>query len=96
MTLYRKRPVEVEALRLTADNLARVASWCGGHTEKTAVPDTTPPEWTTSLVVWTPHGRVLAVAGDWVVRDLVGTFYPCTDEVFRLNHEVEESDDGHR
>src|SRR5205823_3647269 len=31
MSRYRKKPVEIEARQLTADNATRIALWCGGY-----------------------------------------------------------------
>ena len=68
--LLRSRPVVVEAVQLTADNLAEAAAWCGGvHGDDHlwVVTDTAQP--------------AVARIGDWVLRGPFGEFYPAHDKV---------------
>lgn len=39
------------------------------------------------LDVNTPNGTVHASPGDWIVRDSLGAYYPCVDDVFRARYE---------
>jgi hypothetical protein len=56
-----ERRRELEALPVTADNLAAVAHWCGGH----VISDHTGP-----VAVGVPIGRSIlrALPGQWVIR----------------------------
>ena len=79
---YRRRPIEVEAVRWTGDNFDEVAEFVNGE----AIYQDAESNW----VVATPHGAVLADLGDWIVKDVRGQFYPCVDEVFAETYEEAE------
>lgn len=73
----RKRPVEVQAVLWTGDNINTIWDWAGadkvyGPTEKNP----------TSLIISTLEGDMLALLGDWIVRGVFGEFYPCKPDVF--------------
>lgn len=92
MTTYRKRPIEVEAIRWTGDNLAAVARLLAEHATDEARPleteapfDTASPD---ELYVVTVEGnRVRVPVGAYVVIDGKGYAYPCDGELFDRNHE---------
>lgn len=84
MTIYRKRPIEVEAIQFTGDNVTEIWGKFGadgiyGPTEKN-------PE---HLILTTTHGDPApARAGDWIVPDSKpGTFYPIKPDVFEATYE---------
>lgn len=84
MTIYRKKPVEVEAIQFTGDNVAEIWEQFGadgiyGPTEKN-------PE---HLILTTTHGDPApARSGDWIVPDSrPGTFYPVKPDVFDATYE---------
>lgn len=69
--VYRKRPVEVEAVLVTETNVIDVAEWCGGM----AFPGA-------GLMIPTLEGVMRADIGDWVIRGVEGEHYPCKASVF--------------
>lgn len=73
---YRKRPVEVEAALLTADNVAEVAGWCHAHTASTD-----------HLLISTLEGIMRADLGDYVIRGIKGEYYPCKPVIFEATYE---------
>lgn len=73
--IYRKRPVEVEAVLLTPDNVREVAEWCGGQTFASV-----------GLLVPTLEGVMRADFGDWIIRGVEGEHYPCKPTVFAATY----------
>lgn len=87
MTKYRKKPVVIEAMELTAENREEVAAWCGGHFEPDGVyrmaglvPDG-------SIDIVTLEGTMTASPGDFIIRGVQGEFYPCKPDIFATTYE---------
>lgn len=76
---YRKKPVVVEAMLLTHENCAQVAAWCGGtvltFNHMIRVP------------VRTLEGTLNASPGNWIVKGVLGEFYPCDPKAFAETYE---------
>jgi hypothetical protein len=68
--LLRSRPVVVEAVQVTEDNLADVAEWSGGIYGDDHV-------WLLTDLAQPAVARV----GDWVLKGPFGEFYPAADKV---------------
>ena len=79
---YRKRPLVVEAMQLTRDNLSEVVNWMEACS---------PPGkgWMAleGFTIRTDSGEAMVESGDWIIRGIQGEFYPCKAEVFRLTYE---------
>jgi hypothetical protein len=92
-SLYRKRPVEVEALQWdpsTAEGIAAMRRFCPVSVPAPGVP----PEGYRAdlgLDIKTIEGWLRARPGDYVVRGVRGEFYPVQREIFEETYErVEE------
>jgi hypothetical protein len=93
---YRKKPVVVDAVQLPpvtmaatqpiayTDKVRAIARWCGG--QMTDVKDRQREEGPV-LTVPTLAGPQPATAGDWIVKTVLGDFYPCKPDVFEATHE---------
>ncbi|UGT65306.1 hypothetical protein LTT66_18220 [Nocardia gipuzkoensis] len=87
---FRKKPVEVEAIRLdnktTPDDVAR---WCGGrvtypggrHTGAGPI----------LIEIDTLEGVMTAQPGDWIVRGVKGEFYPVKPDIFEATYDAVEA-----
>lgn len=86
---FRKRPVVIEAMQLTAENLSEVCEWVGGEAD-VMTPYTEPaPQW---LLIPTLEGNMKGSIGDWIIQGVHGEFYPCKPEIFEATYEpVEEA-----
>lgn len=107
--IYRKRPVEIEALQFTGDNWEEMQEFCGTHRD-------TDPTNEVPIETFTPAGTNLLPIdgnlnkaelwvqaneswlpiepGEWVIHDQLG-FYPCKDKQFRETYdEVEDPDES--
>lgn len=78
---YRKRPIEVEAVRWTGENIAEIADFTDGH--RSVVYDHS----SHSLFATTSEGQRRCASGDWLVK-LDDGYYPFTDEAFRADFEA--------
>jgi hypothetical protein len=78
---YRKRPVVVEAVQWTGDNLAEVGRFAGEHALFDGRDD--------ALDVITIEGRLQASVGDWIIKGVAGEFYPCRADIFAVTYEEE-------
>lgn len=80
--LYRKRPVVIEAVRLTSENRSEVAAWCNG-----VVPcDANDP----GLDIPTLEGTMTGTIGDWIIKGVKGEFYPCRGDIFEESYEIND------
>ena len=86
MAKFRKKPVEIEATQLTADNLMHMVNTLPVETgiqrldvvvAKDAPPDTPEegPIW--GMWILTLEGKMVAHIGDWIIKGVAGEFYPC-------------------
>lgn len=73
---YRKKPVEIEAMRLTKANAEQVAEWSGA----TLFYDG-------RFVISTLEGDMRADVGDWIIRGVKGEFYPCKPDIFAATYD---------
>jgi hypothetical protein len=82
--LFRKKPLKVTAVRLTDDNLAEVAAWCGADMY---------PKF---ISINTTEGSIIALKGDWVVKEAGDHFLRVNPEVFDKTYEEfdDEVDDA--
>lgn len=90
---YRKKPVVVEAVRWTGDNLREVIAFTGLH------PSAHYMTWEQyrelvakeGLKIFTLEGAMMASVGDFIIKGVSGEFYPCKPDIFEKTYEpVEE------
>lgn len=79
---FRKKPVVIDAVQWTGDNLDDVAAFF--------------PEMSYSflgrrLKVFTLEGEHIARPGDWIIKGVNGEFYPCKPDIFEKTYELEAS-----
>ena len=79
MEKYRKKPVVVEAVQWTGENVKEVLDFM---------------EWrnvahdaTLGLTINTLEGNHHASPGDWIIKGVQGEFYPCKPEIFEKTYE---------
>ena len=84
---YRKKAVDVEARQVNAANIKQVADWCNG------IIKSRDDNFRPSIQIMTLEGVVTAQLDDWVIKGVVGEFYPCRDDIFQKTYEpVNEKD----
>jgi hypothetical protein len=83
VSFYRKKPVVIEARQLTRgrQTATDLAAWCGGWISEE--PDHEAP----SIIIPTLEGDRLTQQGDWIIKGVVGEFYPVRPRVFEITYE---------
>jgi hypothetical protein len=96
---FRKKPVEVEAVRWTGENTNEVLDFTG-DAYFDPIPeenrgDLSDPDATAAVFDKLHSTWVLLYNGDWVIRGVQGELYPCRADVFEATYEpVEVGTDG--
>lgn len=86
---YRKKPVEIEAVQWTGDNLDEVMQFCSGNATYELM-----SKGNSELVIMTledgseREAQHIASRGDWIIRGVAGEFYPCKPEIFQATYEA--------
>lgn len=77
---YRKKPVEIEAIQLTKDNMIEVLSFCNCNDIVASNEDGT-------LSINTLEGTMTASIGDFIIKGIKGEFYPCKPDIFEQTYD---------
>lgn len=86
---YRKRPVVIEAMQWTGNNLPAISKWVGADSARldTVLSFDRPPVETLELWVAANKSWLPLQTGEWIIRDELG-FYPCNPAVFEKTYEA--------
>lgn len=89
---YRKKPVEIEAVRWTGKNREGIANFCGNKAIFTARKQRADGVILNyDLMISTLEGMMYATIGDYIIKGVNGEYYPCKPDVFAKTYEeVEE------
>lgn len=88
---FRRKVNQLDAMRVTADNVSAVAKWCGGEVQKEDDPggyiprDIVHP--TAVLLIPSLSTPLQAFNGDWVARDEDGRFHVFNHKAFREEYD---------
>lgn len=90
MAQFRKKPIVIEAFKVTPESIANVESW----------PDWLTKAWNTSfeqvgsvfpvssvICVHTLEGSLTVSYGDWLIQGVKGELYPCKPDIFEATYE---------
>jgi hypothetical protein len=85
--IYRKKPVEIQAVLFDKSNGGPAAKWCGGRNrfEAKASDPTDVAEW---IDIPTLEGVMRANLGDYIIRGVQGEFYPCKPNIFAATYDA--------
>lgn len=84
---YRKKPIVIEAIQLTAENLEEIREFCGQaaqsidmtyYFDKPVI----------RLHLMTLEGRTTAKEGDYIIKGIKGEVYPCNEEIFAETYDA--------
>jgi len=84
MTKYRKKPVTVEAVQWTENNLAQILAFTQG------VANYEIKDNELSIIIHTLEGDMRASKGDYIIRGVDGEYYPCKESIFLQTYEPAE------
>jgi hypothetical protein len=85
---FRKRPVVIEAVRLTRESGPEVWEWADSK------PFYEPDGTISGLSIFTLEGRMKADFGDWIIKGVQGEFYPIKNEIFEATYELADATAG--
>ena len=91
MSRFRKKPVEIEAIRNTGENVSAVCTFMGGGSPvygDRIIRGSRGPR----FYIDTLEGVMCAEVGDWIIRGVAGEFYPCKPDIFDVTYEPVEED----
>lgn len=97
---FRKKPVVIEAIQYTGDNLREVLEFTGKHPRWS--------EWFDSFEAYQAHverdrrvfkiftleGVMEATPGDWIIRGVHGEHYPCKPDIFEKTYDQAYENDS--
>lgn len=75
--MFVKKPVVIEAVEITEENIHDVALWCGGHVS----------DGNTFLLIPTLEGEMQGRLGDFIIKGVKDEFYPCKPDIFNETYE---------
>ena len=87
---FRKKPVVIEAIEWTGDNLLAVIRFTGQHASAThfkweEYEDLVARE---GLKIFTLEGSHMATIGDFIIKGVKGECYPCKPDIFAATYET--------
>lgn len=91
MKNYRKKPVVIQAIQLTSENIEDVEAILGYQPKmrrayKNEV-DFLKKKNELGLHIKTLEGDMLASIGDYIIKGVKGEFYPCKPDIFEMTYE---------
>ena len=74
---YRKKPVVIEAIQWTSDNLSEIDKFTQGKVKNHE----------SVLIIPTLAGEMYASLSDYIIKGVNGEFYPCKPDIFDKTYE---------
>lgn len=93
---YRKKPVEIEAIRMIKDSngIVRVNEWTEWWDEAVSLgltrTDTNEETGELCFIIKTLEGEHRADIGDYIIQGVKGELYPCKPDIFEQTYEAVE------
>ena len=84
MPKYRKKPVVIEAVQWTGNNIDEIEA-LGGLRDYHYYPGG-------KLIIHTLEGDMRAPIGDYIIKGVDGEFYPCKPDIFEKTYEIVEGE----
>lgn len=83
MTLYRKKPVVIEAKQWNGENADEIQTFLFDGNQHAA------HGWVKGqyVEIGTLEGLMVASIGDWIIKGVAGEFYPCKPEIFAATYD---------
>lgn len=85
-----KKPVTIEAIEWTGDNLRDVIDFTGNHksVENWSWGDFESLVSSEGLKIFTLEGSYIASIGDYIIKGVKGEFYPCRADIFNETYDI--------
>lgn len=94
MKMYRKKPVIIESVQLSADNFDDVCNFIGSTPEQEINPNYgvdengNTNEHYIGVYIDTLEGKMFARNGDYIIKGIQGEFYPCKPDIFEKTYDL--------
>ena len=87
---YRKKPIEVEAVRFVDGEIDELSDWVKTALENGAL------AWDidSQLYVMTLEGEICVADGDYIIRGVKGEVYPCKPDIFMKTYDPARKGNG--
>jgi hypothetical protein len=83
MARFTKKPVTIDAIQFTGDNLFDCLRFMG---EKQEIIDNLELHATDAPIIHTPEGTMSTSIGDWIICGIKGEYYPCKPDIFAATY----------
>lgn len=90
MRKYKKKPITVEAIKFTRENLEKIAKFTKGEVNNFMIPKH--PRGKMTVTIKTLEGEYTATEGDYIIKGVKGEFYPCKPDIFKKTYDLVEED----
>ena len=80
---YKKKPVEVEAVRFDGHNIGECLAFCRVGKKAMAYQSAID-----QISILTLEGEMKASRGDYIIRGVNGEFYPCKPDIFQKTYDL--------
>lgn len=87
---YRTKPVTIEAIQWTGDNLLEVLDFVKVIKDKPMFLNNSDKGDFYEILIPTLEGTMCAKVGDYIIKGLKGEFYPCKSDIFEMKYEKVE------
>lgn len=91
MKKFRKKPVVIEAVQVSFDNVYEAQDWANGQLpedHQITLSFSNDEDWRVDgLIVPTLEGPMRCSFGDYLIRGVKGEFYPCKPDIFEMTYE---------
>ena len=86
MAKFRKKAVEIEAVKFTRNNWDDVKSFTNNTAHTLTVERRI--NGIATCIIPTLEGRHIATEGDWIIKGVKGEFYPCKPDIFAATYDA--------
>ena len=89
---FRKKPVVIDAVQWTGENLLQVIRFTGQHASAISYKweDYEDLVQRDGLKISTLEGTMKASIGDWIIKGVEGEYYPIKADIFQKTYEAAE------
>jgi hypothetical protein len=84
---FRKKPIVIEAMQWTGNNAQAIGAFASSSTRGFRIEKH-------GIIISTLEGEMTANVGDWIIKGVVGEFYPCKPGIFKAIYEPVNSSES--
>ena len=86
MAKFRKKPVEIEAVKFTRHNWDEIKSFTNYAAYTLTIEERI--NGIATCIIPTLEGHHIATEGDWIIKGIKGEFYPCKPDIFAATYDA--------